>query len=111
VLSRLLEEAADNVRVRRAEVRHGAKSWGWERRASARIEASTMGFDIRCVVTNLETGSAEWLYDTLYCARTGKEPDQSPQGPDRLRPHQLPISARQPGPPRAANHRLLAHAQ
>jgi hypothetical protein len=21
------------------------------------------------VVTNLETGSAEWLYDTLYCAR------------------------------------------
>ena len=28
-----------------------------------------MGLDIRCVVTNLETGSAEWLYDTLYCAR------------------------------------------
>jgi hypothetical protein len=80
VLNRLLEEAADNVRVRRAEaqapvlrryaeVRYGAKSWGCQRRVSARIEASTMGLDIRCVVTNLETGSAEWLYDTLYCAR------------------------------------------
>jgi len=80
VLSRLLEEAADDVRVRRAEaqapvlrryaeVRYGAKSWGRQRRVSARIEASTMGLDIRCVVTSLETGSAEWLYDTLYCAR------------------------------------------
>ena len=27
------------------------------------------GLDIRCAVTNLRTGSAEWLYDTLYCAR------------------------------------------
>jgi len=80
VLSRLLEPAADDVRVRRAEtqapvlrryaeVRYGAKSWGCTRRVSARIEASTMGLDIRCVVTNLAQGSAEWLYDTLYCAR------------------------------------------
>ena len=35
----------------------------------ARIEASTQGLDIRYVVTNLDGGSAEWLYDTLYCAR------------------------------------------
>ena len=28
-----------------------------------------MGLDIRCVVTNLAAGSAEWLYDTVYCAR------------------------------------------
>jgi hypothetical protein len=80
VLSRLLEEAADDVRVRRAEaqapvlrryaeIRYGAKSWGCTRRVSARIEATTLGLDIRCVVTNLRTGSAEWLYDTLYCAR------------------------------------------
>ena len=80
LLSRLLEEAADDVRVRRAEtqapvlrgyaeVRYGAKSWGCTRRVSARIEASTMGLDIRCVVTNLTAGSAEWLYDTVYCAR------------------------------------------
>ena len=69
VLSRLLEEAADDVRVRRAEaqapalrryaeIRYGAKSWGCQRRVSARIEASTMGLDIRCVVTNLEASAA-----------------------------------------------------
>ena len=80
VLSRLLEEAADDVRVRRAEaqapvlrryaeVRYGAKSWGCTRRVSARIEASTLGLDVRCVVTSLAAGSAEWLYDTVYCAR------------------------------------------
>ncbi len=84
VLSRLLEPAADDVRTRRAEtrgqggapvlrryaeIRYGAKSWGCERRVAARIEASSMGLDIRCVVTNLRAGSAEWLYDTLYCAR------------------------------------------
>jgi hypothetical protein len=80
VLSRLVEVAADDVRVRRAEAaaeivrrytetRYGAKSWGCERRVAARIEASTQGLDIRYVVTNLSGGSAEWLYDTLYCAR------------------------------------------
>jgi hypothetical protein len=80
VLSRLVEVAADDVRVRRAEAeapivrrytetRYGAKSWGCERRVAARIEASTQGLDIRFVVTNLRFGSAEWLYDTLYCAR------------------------------------------
>lgn len=80
VLNRLLEPTADDVRVRRAETQapvlrryaetcYGAKSWGCERRVAARIEASTMGLDIRSVVTNLAVGSAEWLYDTLYCAR------------------------------------------
>ena len=80
MLSRLVEIAADDVRVRRAEAqaavvrrytetRYGAKSWGCERRVAARIEASTQGLDIRYVVTNLQGGSAEWLYDTLYCAR------------------------------------------
>jgi hypothetical protein len=34
-----------------------------------RIEASTLGLDIRFVVSNITTGSAEWLYDTLYCER------------------------------------------
>lgn len=80
VLSRLLEQAADDVRVRRAEaqipvlrgyaeIHYGAKSWGCKRRVSARIEATALGLDIRCVVTNLSRGSAEWLYSTLYCAR------------------------------------------
>ena len=38
-------------------------------RVAARIEASTLWLDIRLVVTNLAAGSAEWLYDTLYCER------------------------------------------
>ncbi len=80
VLSRLLDEAADDVRVQRAETqvpmlrqyaerRYAAKSWGCKRRVAARIEATSLGLDIRCVVTNLRTGRAEWLYDALYCAR------------------------------------------
>jgi Transposase DDE domain group 1 len=51
------------------ETRHKAKSWDRERRAVARIEATTLGLDIRFVVTNLDVGSAEWIYDSLYCAR------------------------------------------
>jgi hypothetical protein len=80
VLDRLVEPAADDVRVRRAEgeaavvrdfaeTRYGARSWRCARRVVARIEATTKGLDIRYVVTNLAGGSAEWLYETLYCAR------------------------------------------
>ena len=43
----------------------GNASGAWR----ARIEASCNGLDIRYVVTNIARGSAEWLYDTLYCAR------------------------------------------
>ena len=35
----------------------------------ARIEATTLGLDRRYVVTNIKSGRAEWLYDSLYCAR------------------------------------------
>ena len=52
-----------------AETRYGAKSWKCQRRVAARIEASTLGMDIRYVVTSLADGSAEHIYDTLYCAR------------------------------------------
>ena len=52
-----------------AETRHRAGSWHKEQRALARIEATRLGLDIRFVVTNLDRGSAEWLYETLYCAR------------------------------------------
>ena len=80
VLDRLVEPVADAVRVRRAlsqapvfrrctETRYGAKSWRHERRVSARIEATAKGLDIRYVVTNIARGTAEWLYETLYCAR------------------------------------------
>jgi len=52
-----------------AETHYGAKSWKCQRRVVARIEASTLGMDIRYVVTSLTEGSAEHIYDTLYCAR------------------------------------------
>ena len=80
VLDRLVDETADDIRTRRAldqkpclrgfaETRYQAKSWNTDRRACARIEATTKGLDIRFVVTSLETGSAEHIYETLYCAR------------------------------------------
>src|SRR5260370_42581431 len=52
-----------------AETRYKAKSWKIDRRACARIEATTKGLDIRFVVTSIETGSAEHIYRPLYCAR------------------------------------------
>jgi Transposase DDE domain group 1 len=80
VLDRLIDEAADDIRTRRAldrkpvlrgfaETRYRAKSWNLGRRACARIEATTLGLDIRFVVTNLGGGSAERIYDRIYCAR------------------------------------------
>ena len=52
-----------------AETRYGAKTWPCRRRVVARIEASILGMDIRYVVTSLTEGTAEHIYDTLYCAR------------------------------------------
>ena len=80
VLDQMVEPLADAVRAQRAaaqanavrrhtEVSYGARSWGCQRRVAARIEATPRGLDIRYVVTNLTGGSAEWLYETLYCAR------------------------------------------
>jgi hypothetical protein len=79
-LARKVDEVADDIRTRRAienlavlrgytETHHKAKSWDRERRTIARIEATTLGLDIRFVVTSLDIGSAEWIYDSLYCAR------------------------------------------
>jgi hypothetical protein len=88
VLDRLVEPAADDIRVRRAirqadvlrgftETRYAAKSWNQERRVVARIEASASheddmlrrGIDIRYVVTSLQGSDAEHIYETVYCAR------------------------------------------
>ena len=88
VLDRLVEPAADDVRVRRAEeqlailrdfteTRYAAKSWDKERRIVARIEACASheddmlrkGLDIRYVVTSLKGGNAQHIYETVYCGR------------------------------------------
>jgi hypothetical protein len=79
-LDRAVDIAADDLRTRRAlaqapvlrgyaETRFQAKSWSKARRACARIEATTLGLDIRFVVTSFTTAPPEPIYDTLYCAR------------------------------------------
>jgi hypothetical protein len=80
VLDRAVDKTADDIRTRRAldqkpclrgfaETSYRAKSWNKERRACARIEATTKGLNIRFVVTSIETGSAEHTYEMLYYAR------------------------------------------
>jgi hypothetical protein len=72
----MVRPIADELCVRRAitgadkrrtwkGLRYGAKSWGTQRRMVARIEATTLGLDIRYIVTSLR-GPA---YETVYCAR------------------------------------------
>ncbi len=79
-LGKKVEDAADAICTERAiqdldvvrgfdETKHRAGSWTKSRRVVARIEATRLGCDRRYVVTNIETGTAEWLYDSLYCAR------------------------------------------
>ena len=79
-LDALVYAKADEVRTRRAtgkpdvvrdytEARYAAKSWPHPRRVVARFEATPKGLDTRYVVTNISHGGAQWLYDSLYCAR------------------------------------------
>lgn len=79
-LDRAVDVNADDIRTRRAltqapvlrgyaETLYRAKTWSKARRVCARIEATMLGLDIRYVVTGLSAGSAEHIYDTLYCAR------------------------------------------
>jgi hypothetical protein len=51
------------------ETRYGAKSWKTARRVIARIEASTLGMDIRTIVTSLTGSTPERLYEFDYCDR------------------------------------------
>jgi hypothetical protein len=79
VLDTLTRPAADALCVERATgaapmlrrfvtLRYGAKSWMKQRRIVARLEATLLGLDIRYVATSL-TGSAQYLYETVYCGR------------------------------------------
>ena len=56
-----------------------------------------MGLDIHFVVTSLPKGSAEHVYEVLYCARGQAENlIKMQKSQARLRSHLLPITARQP---------------
>jgi Transposase DDE domain group 1 len=110
-LSGKVDETADAVRTERAvadldvergfaETRYRAGSWGKERRAVARIEATRLGLDIRFVVTNLDQGSAEWLYETSTAPADRRKISSSctkPSSPQIVRP------AGQPAPTRFAS--------
>jgi len=52
-----------------AATRYAAKSWSRRRRVLARIEVTKKGADVRYVVTNLTKGTAQRLYENVYCAR------------------------------------------
>ena len=121
-LARKVDEVADDIRTRRAienlpvlrgyaETRHKAKSWDRKRRTVARIEATTLGLDIRFVVTSLDVGSAEWIYDSLYCARG--------QAENLIKLHKTQLASDRTscrsalanlGPSRAPHRRLLVDA-
>jgi hypothetical protein len=122
VLDRLVEPAADDIRVRRAEsqaevlrgfaeTRYAAKSWDRERRVVARIEASAShaddmlrrGIDIRYVVTSLKRGDAEHIYETDYCARG--------QAENLIKQHKAQLSSDRTScrSPLANQMRLLLH--
>ncbi len=79
VLADRVGPVADALCVRRAEqgeakrrtwkkLRYGAKSWKKTRRVVARLEATTLGLDVRYIVTSLK-GSAKYLYEIIYCGR------------------------------------------
>lgn len=51
------------------ETLYAAGTWSLRRRVVARIEATYKGLDTRYVVTNISHCGAQWIYDSLYCAR------------------------------------------
>ncbi|WP_352643568.1 transposase [Mesorhizobium sp. M0220] len=74
----LVDEAADDIRTRRAlehkpvlrgyvETRYKAKSWKTERRACARIEATNLGLDIRFRRHQSRQRLRRACYDVIYC--------------------------------------------
>ena len=79
-LAKKVEDEADAIRTKRAiriwtscaalpRPSTGQGPGHAPRRVVARIEATRLGCDRRYVVTNIKTGTTEWLYDSLYCAR------------------------------------------
>lgn len=66
----LRAEKALPVHRTHCETAYAAGSWkGHSRRVIARIEATTLGLDIRAVVTSLTGSTPERLYEFDYCAR------------------------------------------
>jgi hypothetical protein len=78
-LSKIAQPWCEDAAVRRAfsgkdklrrffQTGYQAKSWSRQRKAIARVEATSKGADVRFIVTNLP-GTAKVLYEKIYCAR------------------------------------------
>ena len=95
-----------------AETRYQAKSWKTDapRLRPHRGDRPGPRHPLRRHQSRHRLGRAP-LRRPLLRPRPGREPDQDAQEPARLRPHQLPLADRQPGPPRPAHRRLLADAR
>ena len=64
------------------ETRYGAKSWKGTRRVIARVEATTLGMDIRTIVTSLKGSTPERLYEfELLWPGPSRELYQTAQNP------------------------------
>jgi len=51
------------------QIRYQAKSWQQEHRVIVMAEVSTLGDNIRFIVTSLESSRPSFLYETAYCGR------------------------------------------
>ncbi len=51
------------------QTHYSAKSWRKDRRVIARVEATTLGSDVRFIVTNIAGSKAKHLYEKACCAR------------------------------------------
>jgi hypothetical protein len=112
-LAYMVEPVAEALSLRRAErgaekrrdwceLRYGAKSWQTKRRVIARLEATTLGLDVRYVVTSL-AGTPKYLYERVYCARGNAE------NFIKLHKTQLASDRTSCREPRANQFRLILH--
>ena len=54
------------------QLTYKARGWSRSRKLVARVEATSMGTDVRFIVTNLE-GRGKALYEKVFCARGNAE--------------------------------------
>jgi Transposase DDE domain group 1 len=108
----------DDVCVRRAtgelavlrdftETRYAAKSWPHQRRVVARGHPEGPRYPLCRHQYRTWFGRMD-LQRCLLRARTGRKPNQAPQGPTGVRSNQLPFAAGQPNAIDLAHRRLLA---
>jgi hypothetical protein len=78
------------------EITYAARSWDRQRRVIARLEHDARGANPRFVVTSLQGGDAQALYEQLYCARGEAE--------NRIKEAQIDLFGR-----RASCHKFAAN--